>query len=58
MSRLTIPKNPFQALDHDYTRLPFSFPIDIQGHIIQKLDFSITPNQSNLIHTFSLTRAT
>ena len=41
MSRLTIPKNPFQALDHDYTRLHFSFPIGIQGHITQKPNFPL-----------------
>ena len=34
-------QNPFQVLDHDYTRLPFSFPIDIQGHITQKPNFSL-----------------
>ena len=52
MSRLTIPKNPFQALDHDYTRLNFSFLIDIQGHITQKPDFSLPQVKSNLTHTF------
>ena len=37
-------QNPFQALDHDYTRLSFSFLINIQGHIIQKSDFPIAPS--------------
>ena len=55
MSRLTIPKNPLQDLDQDYTRLPFfSSSIDIQGHITQKPDFSIAPSLSSLTHTFSL----
>ena len=55
MSRLTIPKNPLQDLDQDYTRLPFFLsPIDIQGHITQKPDFSIAPSLSSLTHTFSL----
>ena len=46
MSRLTTPKNPFQTLDHDYTRLPFSFSIDSQEHIIQKPDFPFPQDSS------------
>ena len=42
---LPYPKS-FQALNHDYTRLPFSFLIDIQGCLIQKLDFPFPQDSS------------
>ena len=54
MSRLTISKNPFQALDHDYTRLLFSSLIDIQGHITQKLDFPLPQVSRIRLILFSL----
>ena len=51
-------QNPFQVLDHDYTKLSFLTPDWYPRAHYPKARFSISPRQFNLTHTFSFNWAT